>query len=154
MMLFKRKPKWPMPEMTERQKNMLAQKPARIAKKLAAKAPLFADQFEPEPIDVDAEILKRIALADDFDRVQRQAEARNWIKARAQFFACDQTTQLKIAIHWACWSFGPRDAGCFAYVVRKYSQPYVTADQRKPRVIERQKWIDALKNAYRYSSAA
>lgn len=153
-MLFKRRPKYPELQLTQRQIAAMAAASKRRAKKLQAKLPLLAELIEVEEIDLEAVIDRRKDMAAKTEQYMRSRQAMHWREARAEFFAAPLDTQLKIAIHWACWSFGPRDAGCFIYVMHQYTKPYHIADSRMPRVREREKWIDALKQAKRYSNAA
>ncbi len=86
----------------------------------------------------------------------RDQQAKFWRQGRAAFFAASPEVQLKIAIYWAssAGNFMPATALNFIYAVNKYTKPYHIADSKKPSVREREKWIDALKQAKRYSNAA
>lgn len=150
-MLFKRRPKWPELQLTQRQISAMAAAPKRKAKKLQAAMPLLADLIE-----VDAEIDKRKDMVAQSERYMRDQQAKFWREARAEFFAAPLETQLKIAIHWCYMTqrHMPATNGCFIYVVRQYTKPWRPADQRNPSVQARQYWIDALKQAKRYCKAA
>lgn len=155
-MLFKRRPKWPELQLTERQRAAMAAAPKRKAKKLQAKPPLLAELIEVEEIDLDAVIDKRKDMAAQSEKSFRDANAKAWCKGRAEFFAAPLETQLKVAVHWAFWNcqHAPATPTNFIYVVQRYTRPWSPADQRNPSVQARQHWIDALKQAKRYCKAA
>ena len=155
-MIFKRRPKYPELQLTQRQISAMAAAPKRKAKKLQAKLPLLADLIEVETIDLDAVIDKRKDMAAHSEQCFRDADAKAWRKGRAEFFAAPLETQLKIAVHWAFWycQHAPATPTNFIYVVQRYTRPWSPADQRNPSVQARQYWIDALKQAKRYCKAA
>jgi len=154
-MIFKRRPKYPELQLTQRQISAMAAAPKRKAKKLQAKPPLLAELIEVEEIDLDAVIDKRKDMVAQSERYMRDQQAKFWREARAEFFAAPLETQLKIAIHWCYMTqrHMPATNGCFIYVVRQYTKPWRPADQRNPKVAARQAWIDALKQAKRYCKA-
>ena len=148
-MIFKRRTKYPELQLTQRQIAAMEKAPERRAKKQKAALPLLADLIEVESIDIDSAIDHRKHMAAQSERVHRDFDASVWRDARADFFAQSLPTQLKIAIHW-CYSTGnhmPATAINFIYIVNQYTKPWRIADARKPRVIERQKWIDALRQS-------
>lgn len=155
-MLFRRRPKYPELQLTQRQISAMAAAPKRKAKKLQAKLPLLAELIEVEEINLDAVIDKRKDMAAQSERYMRDQQAKFWRAGRAEFFAAPLETQLKIAVHWAFWNcqHAPATPTNFIYVVQRYTRPWSPADQRNPNVQARQYWIDALKQAKRYCKAA
>ena len=148
-MIFKRRTKYPELQLTQRQIAAMEKAPERRAKKQKAALPLLADLIEVESIDIDAVIDHRKNMAAQSERLHRDFDASVWRKARAEFFAAPLNVQLKIALHW-CYSAGnhmPATPTNFSYIVRQHTKPWCIADARKPRVIERQKWIDALRQS-------
>lgn len=148
-MLFKRRPKWPELQLTQRQLAALARRPERRAKKLREKLPLLAELIEPETIDFESEIDRRKDMEARTEREWRDRDAKDWREVRAEFFAASPEVQLKTAIHWAFWCqrHCPANAGNLRYVLRQYSKPWVRANQNIPKVRVRQAWLDLLRDA-------
>lgn len=154
-MIFKRRPKYPELQFSDRQIKAIQKRPERQAKRMRERLPLFADQIEVDAIDVDAEIDRRKLLAANSEQIFRNADAKNWREGRAEFFAAPLQIQIKVAIHWAFWcqTQCPAKPTYFIYVVQLYTRPWRLADQRNPKVAARQAWIEALKQTRKNTHA-
>lgn len=116
-MKFDKRPRYPVPEMSDRAKTMFENKPKRERTKLDKKIPLLADLVEVDnELTVEQEEDRRRNSFMDWEKQQRQAEARKWLDVRAAYFKCTKEQRAEIKARWDAWR-GKRSSSYLLYVV-------------------------------------
>lgn len=118
-MKFEKRPRYPVPEMSDRAKTLFANKPKRERTKLDKKIPLLADLVEVNNVlTVEQEEDRRRNSFIDWETNQRQSQAKKWREVRTEYFKCTKGQKAEINARWDKWR-GKRSSFNLLYIVEQ-----------------------------------
>ncbi|WP_027800279.1 hypothetical protein [Paraburkholderia dilworthii] len=129
---------------TSRRQALFLSREQRQREKLAQAYPLFSEQLELPPTrTLDEEHARRERLFMEAEQRMRDLYARQWRRARREYFACTPDQRARIKEEWERWR-GPARPSAFSYVIEKYNG----VSEEKSRVFrERERALNARVDA-------